>query len=570
MRVPLEIFRIILDYVTGIYTRLELLSLRHINSRFNEEILVYLFSERSRFEGEKLIRGNMFHRRMKRGKLFAFGAVFDDAPLSLQERYVYYRATRHHTEPSLFTCLFIPVYERQLMKLGVAEWDRATRDAKLREWCLLPMHQDWNIGWVVAHRVSTLENKILRYTANCGFANGIYDNWNDEHTVEARRQKRIENDCTFLEICCAILHNDEDAVLEAFPGSYIFADDMNICFGTTLLGFAIKRGTPSMLKLLLRPVHSTEQRRLYVYLQLALSRSESADAIFNILLDNFSGFDTAKKAFTQNLLHKAMNKKNFLMFDALIRWMVSVPAFSRHHKRWILEVCFLQLFSNNQEVSLERVLPRRPRNRWRFHENQQEMERWLSESKPRDFLTYPVPGLRLQQTATLNILPAYQLGAYYRNRRTESRLKYYDGRGFMFVETYPNIPTCLFLAVSLGLTYWVDWLLWAGANPRHQKGEESILEVAFRPGIHQTQTREGGHKLETDRIKVRARVAELLQHHGWDARNLEVDLGTIPKPKPARAQPSVYDYDYYYSYYYDLRLEQSIDLEQCRMLQPLL
>ena len=68
---------------------------------------------------------------------------------------------------------------------------------------------------------------------------------------------------------------------------------------------------------------------------------------------------------------------------------------------------------------------------------------------------------------------------------------------------YDTPESPLFYAVSRKLMGWVVWLLWAGADPRHDEGEIALLDVAWKVG-------------------VRGQVARLLERYRWDCGGLEV------------------------------------------------
>jgi hypothetical protein len=195
----------------------------------------------------------------------------------------------------------------------------------------------WKGSWVVTHATCQDVKKGLAHYDNC--------------TAEDGPEKRIENHRKFLELCCAVVSDDEESVLREFYDFHSGVDDLNYCFGTTLLGFAIARGTPHMLRLLLRSVNYTSIRRLEVYLRLAVARTEDSDTMVKILLDRFtSTTDTTKHAITRTFLLHAICNNEIGVFDATVHWMAGFP--NSHDKLSILESCFDYALSQNKVTEL--------------------------------------------------------------------------------------------------------------------------------------------------------------------------------------------------------------------------
>jgi hypothetical protein len=298
---------------------------------------------------------------------------------------------------------------------------------------------------------------------------------------------RVENDLKFLRILSVILKDDTGAVLELFPGSYIAVDDMNPYFGTTLLGFVVQCGTLAMLKVLLRSTNCVRRKHLYIYIRLAQARHENSDILIDTLLNKVSGFDTTKKAFTTELLGKAISTSNHILFDTVIRWFLDAPGFPGQLR--MLEGCFDALKCMGSTGT----------------------------GKTQQFLTYPAPPNDARSLNSARLVPAYMLGYAYQVRlhkvfyTTKLVHSHYSPEWESVerrqrVERLHRSPTPLFRAVTKGLMHWVDWFLWAGADPRHLEGDVGILDFAWK---------EGGNS-------KRKKVAKLLDGWGWEVNKLQV------------------------------------------------
>lgn len=281
-----------------------------------------------------------------------------------------------------------------------------------------------------------------------------------------------------------------------------------------------------MLKRLLEKIATTTEKHLAVYLRLAARRGPEMNTIISLLLDHFQGIAPSRRIFIQRLLFKAIRtatiRNNFngpidiesvrndvrLVFHAVLQWMASgleVPGSAA-----LMEECFNRLNDSCGHF----------------------------QTRPGSllFLNQPVSnnsnaGLQ----PWLNPVPAFMTGRYYvhmsqrelvRARPTCNRQQYacpcegyhYDCKCheasicycYMILRGFqrPYIPLFassrqLFEAACRGLVYWVDWLLWAGADPTNTPSTESLLAWAKRGRVHN-------------------QVAQLLVHHGWDLQKLAV------------------------------------------------
>ena len=166
------------------------------------------------------------------------------------------------------------------------------------------MDQYWNLEWVIAHISEKTYAKIQQHPRTCNFMTGLYDDSNTCTSAD-RLEKGIENDRKFLEICCAIATDDQDAVLEAFNRFFSGVDDLNLCFGTTLLGFTTRCGTPQILHLLLTSIPQLRAEDLRTYILITAIEHPDPCAIAKVFLDKLSGCGPASTGFALDMLLKA-------------------------------------------------------------------------------------------------------------------------------------------------------------------------------------------------------------------------------------------------------------------------
>ncbi|KAH9861406.1 hypothetical protein J1614_011152 [Plenodomus biglobosus] len=419
------------------------------------------------------------------------------------EQLLYYGILKYYDEkPSLFTFLFVPICQRQFAKLGM-EWTTSERSRQMvLEWCRLAMHKHWKLEWVAESKISGMEDRIAQYPVECEFIKGFYDG-DKVLTARERLSQRHENDRRFLEIGSAIVNDDQDAVLTAFFGFRSGVDDLNYCFGTTLLALAVRSGTPAMLRLLLRSTTIVCRKHLYVYLRLAMARVGESNQFIAILLDRLSGLDnTAKKCFATTLLQKFIWDQDKAMFNAIIHWVDTSEC--GPEKLAVLEWTFNYLM-------------------WPRTTQKKAQTFCYGHERIREFLNDRIPPPRYADHAVLSVVPAYYFGKTYRDQLNQWRdilttfkdwtpttdwsWSYAEQRLVKnHVPRYPMSFTPLYLAAAKGQLIWVDWLLWAGADPRHLEGDASLLDCAWIAG-------------------KRKEVAVLLKVHGWNACDLKLRAG---------------------------------------------
>ena len=155
------------------------------------------------------------------------------------ERLLYYAVAHRRVNPSLFTFLFTAVCKRQFAKAGMMWTNRERPRQLVLQWCRLAMHRYWRLEWVVEKEALNVATQIAHYPVDCEFMQGFYDS-DRELTAGERLAKRHDNDCMFLELGSANVNDDRDAILAGFFGFCSGVDELNYCFGTTLLALAVQ------------------------------------------------------------------------------------------------------------------------------------------------------------------------------------------------------------------------------------------------------------------------------------------------------------------------------------------
>ncbi|KAH7081190.1 hypothetical protein BKA63DRAFT_599567 [Paraphoma chrysanthemicola] len=509
MRVPLEILRIILEHLVQLYSHSICLS--QLAKANGTSIYYAIRTAQSLFLRlrlvDKLFDEEILHLMFPRGRdmnplYFLWKKNWKSAPHSLHQRYLFQRVTHPNTMRGLWTKLTVPVFEWQLTKLEIPQLNYAAREEKLREWCaLVTMHHEFEIHWVVmdwcwADVPSTRDLEFfLPNTKYAQELNCVPFDSNEENKIDLQ----IVNNMRFLDILCAIREDDEDAVLNAFPDSCIGVDDLNFCFGTTLIGFTVAKESKNMLKLLLRSIKTVTRKYLYVYLRLASARGADGQVFVNMLLDKISGTNAAKKSMAIDLL-AVTGTENHALFDSTIRWVVS-----RHEFQGRLQVL---------EWGFEHLLKQDLK---KYRHTDLTCKNNIISFEPRllkTCLNYPAPALAPASIDTAGLkygkwndkITLTNLVKRFLHTTLKNDL-IFDGwkQSAILCASGASSPPPLFTAVALDVLHWADWLLWAGADARHLEHEIGILDIA----------RESGKKGE---------VAGMLRERGWDTARLEVVL----------------------------------------------
>jgi hypothetical protein len=465
------------------------------------------------------------------------GNTWRSAPASLRERYQFHLLQSRHVNPNVFSDLAAPVFVRELNRLHLTE-DQPEADVLVRRWCSLSMHGLWNLNWVVAHNRNNYREHQARVKRHCQFLSGRWASLSDTDVAASRR--RTEHDTDFLNIALHIIADRQDAALQLlFPASFVDPDEVNYCFGTTILGLAVRWGTESLIQRLLEQVPTTSEQNLGVYLRIAGRRREPESyAVSVLLLEHFQDIASTRAVLFQRIFFKAIrvaqyeDRQSFpqrsdvlitrrdskAVFDNVMQWMASKPAVPGMLA--VMQECYVRL-----------------------------CDRWGMSGKEEDrrhLFDRGTSTLDEEPIRPRYLIPAFLYGTYYRHAATREVVRACRSwETYLFncpcrdklwhedcvcVKMHSSHCTCsarlhgyclpdyrqyesakpgkmLANAASHGLLHWVDWLLWAGADPRNQPFEESLLFWARRGGIHNE-------------------VAGLLVRHGWE---LEA-LTTSPRP----------------------------------------
>lgn len=481
---------------------------------FDAMIMEVLFQSKAFISPMRLINGNTWR----------------SAPASLRERYLVHLFTSRRVNPNVFADLGAPVFVRELDRLHLIE-GQPEADALVRRWCSLSMHELWNLSWVVAHNRKNYCEHQARIRRHCQFMSGKWASLSDTDAAAIRR-RTAHNTC-FLRVAMHIIADEQNAALQWLsPTSSVDPDELNYCFGTTILGVAVQWGSEVLIRRLLERVPTTNEQTLGVYLRIAGRRSQPESyAISALLLKHFRDIASTRAVLLQRIFFKAIrvaqyeDRKSFsqktdvivmrrdskAVFDNVLRWVGSKPAV--HGMLPVLQDCYLRLS-----------------DRWgmpgKEHKRQHLFDQGTSS-----------PGS--QSTAPQDLIPAFMYGRYYRHATTKEVVQACrQWETHFFNCPCPNIDygsscacrhmlskrcTCftrllgyrlpdyewarpgkiLFEAASRGLIHWVDWLLWAGADASNKPIEESLLFWARRG-------------------KIQNEVARLLVRHGRDLTALTV------------------------------------------------
>jgi len=465
------------------------------------------------------------------------GNTWRSAPGSLRERYQFHLLQSRRVNPNVFSDLAAPVLIKELERLHLTE-GQPEADALVRRWCSISMHELWNLSWVVAHNRKNYREHQARIRRCCSFLSGQWASLSDTDVAAIRR--RTEHDIYFLKIALHIIADERDAALQLlFPTSFVDPDELNYCFGTTILGVAVRWGTETLIQRLLGKVPTTSEQNLGVYLRIAGRRPQPESyAISALLLEQFQDIASTRAVLLQRTFFKAIRVAQFedrqhypqkpdvlitrrdskAVFDNVMQWMASKPA--AHGMLAVIQECYLRLCDRRGMFGKE-----------------EERRHLLNQGTSTAHEEPPRPQY---------FIPAFLYGAYYRHAATREVVracrsweKYLfncpcreseDGANCACRETPSNRCTCytrlhgyclpyyhrderakpgriLVDAASRGLLHWVDWLLWAGADATNRGFNESLLFWARRGGIHNE-------------------VAGLLVRHGWDLKALT----TIAQP----------------------------------------
>jgi hypothetical protein len=453
MRVPLEILRLILAYFDRRQAYIANFNREAWLADLHDKLALRLVS-RKEFS-VSIISFTKTHAELFDHEILAITTFPYDFPFKpstwyrtpprFREMYMMHHIKAHPQYHGAFSYTVVPVFERHLARLGISPDDSEAREDKMREWCNLLGHHVWDLGWTLDKSVGCCRCCPPKISQGLGdyvsrqirWFRGDGELWGRRGLSEFRY---IRHDDRFLRIMYMIVKGD---VAGMESEGYWAVDQVNIACGHTFLGLGIEKASVEMVRVLLRETKTVTRLHLYVYLRLALKR-EQAQTFVNTLLDAVSGAD--KKRFAIGLFEKAISNSDIPLFDAVIGWMTTVRRWEGKQKLEVIEWCF------------KRVLDVRERKK-RRHRNLDWIRRrgicvWLAPVDPRSFLAYPAP------------LPS-------RTADTDSAREK-DVEEKKEDSLQPHRP--LLRAFSLGLHNWVDWMLWAGADPSHVSGTRGTLD----------------------------------------------------------------------------------------------
>lgn len=373
----------------------------------------------------------------------------------------------------LFMGLLLPVVERYVAELGVSIINVEEHAKHLQLFLQLCMHRDFGVHHVVTRRgLGCFDCNMKAYKA-CDMELECLRHC-PKDDPPAQEHVRVENDLKFLRICHGIASNDQDTVLNEFGDSYIGVDDLNLTFGTTVLGVAIAYGTPQMLELLLRSVRRPNRRHLNVYIHLAAWRFHKSEVFVAILLDRFCGYDTQKKGFAIGLLDKAISARNRRVVTAVMTWVTKARVFP--NRLGVINFLYKRL-SPQDELKLLNEAPE-------------------PSSKAR-VMCLSIPDFMLTPSYKTYLLETFDVC----NRTSTPHIPCWIGwrESIRGVRPFP----LLFTAVRDHRWIIFSWMLWAGADPRHLEGDTGLLDWACLAGR-------------------RKEVAEIVARWGWDLEKLEI------------------------------------------------
>ncbi|KAF2250361.1 hypothetical protein BU26DRAFT_564217 [Trematosphaeria pertusa] len=456
MRIPLEILRIILTYAArqdrSRAARTTIFKLRLVSRTFDEEILSLYFSNKRLKDAPRLVTTN----------------TWSSLPWEISRKFLYFRIRWSHLEPSLFAYLFLPVLERQEKGLGIAEDDSIRRNLLLREWLELPLH-DKKMAYVVAHKDARFECLVDGFYAE-------RENAREDGTSYAReewREMQIEEDQKFGLMCLAIIKTNEQDLIRILQSPRVVIDRLSLCFGSTLLTYAIKRGSIPILKLILRHGHLSSRPDLDDLFRAALSRDDATERI-DLLVEHFM---TVIAPMTQqecgNIIDtfftKRRNAEYDIIVDRLVHWLGDLP--SSPSKPRLLHRAFNSGIRSGRIPVVTRLVPFINVNARYGSGSLLPIQTALLADKE-----YP-DLLRLLITLGADVNPEP------------------EERG-----TWPEPP--IFIAALRGYVKSVEILLEAGADPRSKFGQLPLLHLAESGGTFRE-------------------IEELLERFGWDREDLE-------------------------------------------------
>lgn len=475
---------------------------------FDEIIMKVLFQSNAFVSPMRLINGNTWR----------------SAPASLRERYLVYLFTSRRVNSNVFADLAAPVFSRELDRLQLVE-GQPEADALVRRWCSLSMHELWNLSWVVAHNRKNYCEHHARVKKRCQFMSGKWASLSD--TDAAAISRRTEHNTCFLRVAMHIIADEQDFASQLLSQtSSVDPDELNYCFGTTILGVAVRWGSEVLIRWLIERVSTTNEQTLGVYLRIAGQRTQPESYVITaLLLERFQAIASTRAVLLQRIFFKAIrvaqheDRLNFpqkaditilrrdskAVFDNVLRWVGSKPAVPGMLS--VLQDCYLRLSDrwgmpgnedkrrrlfnqgttnpDSQSITPQNPIPEFMCGRYYRHAATKEVVR-ASRSWKTHFFNCPCPKIDYGSSCACRHMPSKRCTCF--TKLLGYRLPDYE---------WARPGKILFEAASRGLIHWVDWLLWAGADATNKPIEESLLFWARRG-------------------KIQNEVAQLLVRHDRD------------------------------------------------------
>lgn len=408
---------------------------------------------------------------------------------------------------NLFTHLFIPTFERYLSKLGVAVSNEVKCHQVLKKCSSMFMHAYWSLEWVVMHAPGNTDDKVKRYLQKLPARKNI-SNTKDDLEQAVSQVDHVELNLKFLEICMAIADNDMPFLRSHLDNFTDKINETNICFGTTILAYAIHCGNLEPLRLLLNRIGPVRKNQAHIYMRIALTCQSNKGWVTRLLLDKFSThfssyiFPTLKvlTCFHQTSLYAHFAPASIT--GEFFRKVAETARSQRDFAENLVRVAWREWSSFGVNTVLAWVATLEY-----FYERLELMEDiWGSRIARCEWRHQPLPVLPPPSEKPLredvsDILPAVV-------KKEVGDADDADGETLAVEaeQRYRPMPNAIIFAmVRMRSLAGIEWLLWAGADPRSYAYQQTILELAEK---------ESRMRMED--------VARLLDRYGWDCKKLSM------------------------------------------------
>lgn len=330
MEIPLEILRAILSHAETVLSFTELLQLRLVNCMcthhhdrteklifeavFDRELLSRLFTDhrslRAPLSQYKDLPSSTKYR-------FINGNIWNLAPPSLRRKYIHYRLEAHTSEPSLFTYVFLPVYNRWLQNQGIA-LDNVTEKNRVLDTLLDLVTCSKLAGATIAHDSRKTPIMIERTFPVSASENTA----GEKDSQNLLRQEQTDFEIEFARFAFALLNDEPQAIRILKRG--IDLKRQSLCFGSSLFLFCIRRGSINLLHQMLKqdPSLVYEKKRPYIIFAAAAERAESGRECVNILLHHSKPMENFRRRnpFLESLSKKAGQLGHLPVVQGVLDW----------------------------------------------------------------------------------------------------------------------------------------------------------------------------------------------------------------------------------------------------------